>query len=123
MILAESDAMVTMPSPVQQLGDEGMVGRERWTEIRRLFYEERRSISAVARRLDLDRKTVRRCIRSQGWAVAVGAPFSPYSPLRSLSPPLAFTLSCPAPARRAGSAAPARCRVPAPFLRHRSRCP
>ncbi len=67
MTFAENDAMVTMPSPGQQSGDEGMVGRERWEEIRRLFYEERRSISAVARRLDLDRKTVRRCVRCQGW--------------------------------------------------------
>ncbi|MDQ3565986.1 MAG: IS21 family transposase [Pseudomonadota bacterium] len=67
MTLAESDAMVTMPSPIQQSGDEGMVGRERWEEIRRLFYEERRSISAIARALDLDRKTVRRCMRWYEW--------------------------------------------------------
>lgn len=67
MTLAESDAMVTMPSPIQQSGDESMVGRERWEEIRRLFYEERRSISAIARALDLDRKTVRRCMRWYEW--------------------------------------------------------
>ncbi|MCI0557193.1 MAG: hypothetical protein MN733_01770 [Nitrososphaera sp.] len=47
MTFAENDAMVTMPSPGQQSGDESMVGRERWEAIRRLFYEERRSISAV----------------------------------------------------------------------------
>jgi hypothetical protein len=33
MAVAESDAMVTMSSPVQQAGDESMVGRERWEEI------------------------------------------------------------------------------------------
>jgi ActR/RegA family two-component response regulator len=37
-----------------------MVDQERWTEIRRLRQEERASLSEIARRLDLDRKTVRR---------------------------------------------------------------
>jgi hypothetical protein len=63
MTLAETDAMVTMPSPVRQAGDEGMVGKARGEEIRRLFYEERCSIARIARVLDLDRKTVRRCVR------------------------------------------------------------
>jgi transposase len=67
MRLAESDAMATMPSPVQQAGEESMVGRERWEEIRRLFYEERCSIARIARILDLDRKTVRRCVRAHAW--------------------------------------------------------
>lgn len=38
-----------------------MVDQERWAEIRRLFDEERVSIS-IGRRLDLDRKTVRRSV-------------------------------------------------------------
>lgn len=59
--------MVTMPSPVQQTGDESMVGRERWEEVRGLFYEGRRSISAIGRILDRDRKTVRRCVRYHAW--------------------------------------------------------
>ncbi len=67
MTLAESNAMVTMPSPVQQAGDESVVGKARWEEIRRLFYEERRSIARIARILDLDRKTVRRCVRCHAW--------------------------------------------------------
>ncbi|MGH8527173.1 MAG: hypothetical protein ACREXY_24090, partial [Gammaproteobacteria bacterium] len=67
MAVAESDAMVTMPSPVQRAGDESMVGRARWEEIRRLFYEERCSIAMIARILDLDRKTVRRCVRGDVW--------------------------------------------------------
>jgi hypothetical protein len=60
-------AIVTMPFPVQRAGDEGMVGRERWEEVRRLFYEERCSIARIGRMLDLDRKTVRRCVRSHVW--------------------------------------------------------
>lgn len=67
MAIAESDAMVTMSSPVQQAGDESMVGRERWEEIRRLFYEERCSMARIARILDLDRKTVHRCVRAHAW--------------------------------------------------------
>ncbi len=44
-----------------------MVDQERWAEIRRLFYEERVSISEIGRRLDLDRKTVRRSVRQPTW--------------------------------------------------------
>src|SRR5262245_22140265 len=44
-----------------------MVGRERWDEIRRLWRSERRSIAAIARQLELDRKTVRRCLRATEW--------------------------------------------------------
>ena len=67
MRVAESDAIVTMPFPVQRAGDEGMVGRDRWEEVRRLFHEERCSIARIGRMLDLDRKTVRRCVRSHVW--------------------------------------------------------
>ena len=44
-----------------------MVGEERWAEIRRQHNEEGQSISAIARQMDLDRKTVRRCIRDDTW--------------------------------------------------------
>lgn len=44
-----------------------MIGEERWAEIRRLHDEEGESISAIARRMDLDRKTVRRCVRERDW--------------------------------------------------------
>jgi transposase len=43
-----------------------MVGEERWAEIRRLHVEEGHSISAIARMMELDRKTVRRCVR-EAW--------------------------------------------------------
>jgi transposase len=43
-----------------------MVRQERWEEIRRLF-RERMAIAEIARRLDLDRKTVRRCLRDAAW--------------------------------------------------------
>jgi transposase-like protein len=49
----------TMPAQVEQPGEQGMVGKERWETIRRVFVEERLSVSEIARRLDLDRKTVR----------------------------------------------------------------
>ena len=44
-----------------------MVGQERWAEIRRLHTEEGQSISAIARGMELDRKTVRRCLRARTW--------------------------------------------------------
>lgn len=44
-----------------------MVRQERWEEIRRLGVEERVPIAEIARRLDLDRKTVRRCLRDLAW--------------------------------------------------------
>ncbi|HRB16340.1 MAG TPA: hypothetical protein PK224_11160 [Nitrospira sp.] len=44
-----------------------MVDQERWAEIRRLFDEERVSISEIGRRLDVDRKTVRRSLRQPTW--------------------------------------------------------
>lgn len=44
-----------------------MVGQDRWAAIRRGYYQEGQSISEIARSLDLDRKTVRRCIRDTVW--------------------------------------------------------
>jgi transposase len=44
-----------------------MIGEERWAEIRRLHDKEGQSISAIARLMDLDRKTVRRCVRETVW--------------------------------------------------------
>ena len=44
-----------------------MVRQERWDEIRRLGLVERVAIAELARRFELDRKTVRRCLRDAGW--------------------------------------------------------
>jgi len=44
-----------------------MVDQERWAEIRRLHEAEGVSLSEIARRLDLDRKTVRRSLRRTTW--------------------------------------------------------
>lgn len=52
---------------MDQLGEARMVDQERWAEIRRLFDEERVSISEIGRRLDVDRKTVRRSLRQVVW--------------------------------------------------------
>ena len=46
----------------RMLGEVGMVGRDRWEEIRRRAGTGG-SIRAIARQLDLDPKTVRRCLR------------------------------------------------------------
>ena len=48
--------------------EEGfMVGEDRWQEIRRLHLEEHVPIAEISRRMDLDRKTVRRCLRQGAW--------------------------------------------------------
>jgi len=55
-----------VPEADAAVGD-AMLHQDRWEEIRRLRLEERRSVSAIARVLDLDRKTVRRCLRELAW--------------------------------------------------------
>src|SRR3972149_4634175 len=49
------------------LGEESMIQEERWREIHRLSRGERVPIAEIARRLDVDRKTVRRCLRQERW--------------------------------------------------------
>ena len=44
-----------------------MVRQERWEELRRLWQQERVPIAELARRFELDRKTVRRCLRDAVW--------------------------------------------------------
>lgn len=44
-----------------------MVNQEAWSEIRRLRTSERLSVSELARRFELDRRTVRRCLEADGW--------------------------------------------------------
>jgi len=44
-----------------------LVDQERWTKIRRLHEAEHVSVSEIVRRLDLDRKTVRRSLRRTTW--------------------------------------------------------
>jgi transposase len=44
-----------------------MVGEDAWKEIHRLFREEGVAIAEIARRLDLDRKTVRHWLRQKSW--------------------------------------------------------
>ncbi len=48
-------------------GEVPMVRQERWEEIRRLRVEERVPVAELARRFELDRKTVRRCLRNTAW--------------------------------------------------------
>ena len=58
---------VTIGAEVTLCEEVPMVRRERWEEIRRLWVSERVPIAEIARRLDLDRKTVRRCLRDTAW--------------------------------------------------------
>lgn len=57
----------TMAPEACRLEEERMVQEGRWREIHRMAREEQLPIAEIARRLDLDRKTVRRCLRQQEW--------------------------------------------------------
>ena len=50
----------------RMLGEVEMVGRDRWEKIHRRAGAGG-SMRAIARELDLDRKTVRRCLRQTEW--------------------------------------------------------
>ena len=67
MGLDETRATTIMQPQAHHTEEVCMVDQERWAEIRRLRQEERVSVSEIARRLDLDRKTVRRSLRQPIW--------------------------------------------------------
>ena len=57
----------TMAPEACRLEEERMVQEDRWREVHRMVREEQLSIAEIARRLDLDRKTVRRCLKRKQW--------------------------------------------------------
>lgn len=57
----------TMAPEARRLEEERMVQEDRWREIHRMARDEQLPIAEIARRLDLDRKTVRRCLRQETW--------------------------------------------------------
>ena len=61
-----STKTATIDPERQMLGEVEVIGRDRWEEIRRRAGEGA-SIRAIARALDLGRKTVRRCLRQTEW--------------------------------------------------------
>jgi transposase len=57
----------TMAAEVNGTSEDIMVGQERWEQIRRLRLEQGLSVSELARQFEVDRKTVRRCLRQEQW--------------------------------------------------------
>ena len=57
----------TMAPEARRLEEERMVPEDRWREIHRMARDEQLPITEIARRCDLDRKTVRRCLRQSQW--------------------------------------------------------
>jgi len=51
--------------PTEQEG--AMLNQARWAEVRRLHFQQHQPVAAIARQLDIDRKTVRRCLREPAW--------------------------------------------------------
>src|SRR5262249_28671937 len=67
MTLVDDAASVGPLRPrLEEPGEVGMVREDRWAEIHRLF-GERVAIAEIARRFDLDRKPVRRCLGQAQW--------------------------------------------------------
>jgi len=64
---AAVDERGTMDLEACRLEEERMVQEDRWREIHRMSREEKLPIAEIARRLDLDRKTIRRCLRREQW--------------------------------------------------------
>lgn len=64
-MLDETTQKQTIGPPIQSESEAVMVGQERWEDIRRMFFEEKVAIAEIARRLAIDRKTVRRWLRKQ----------------------------------------------------------
>jgi transposase len=67
MTMEQADNRATMTARVNRPEGQAMVGRELWAEIRRVHEQEGLSVTALAQRFDLDRKTVRRCLRSSSF--------------------------------------------------------
>lgn len=59
MTFIDSTINDTIAPNVDWSSEGRMVGKELWEEIRRLHQRDGQSISALARRFDLDRKTVK----------------------------------------------------------------
>ena len=64
-MLDETMLKTTIAPPDAHEAEAIMVGQQRWEEIRRLFVDERLTIAEIARRLAIDRKTVRRWLRKE----------------------------------------------------------
>src|SRR5215813_13954691 len=67
MLLENAAKLRTIGPEVTPHEEVPMVRPERWEEVRRLRVQDGVSIAEIARRLDLDRKTVRRCLRATEW--------------------------------------------------------
>jgi transposase len=74
------------------LGEDAMIGRDRWDEIHRLAASQV-TIAEIGRRLDVDRKTVARCLRQEAWQ-----PYRRAAPAETLVTPHVPFLQARAPA-------------------------
>ena len=54
-----------MPGEKNNAPEAMVLSKERWEEVRRLHGEERLKVSQIARRLDIDRKTVRKALKGE----------------------------------------------------------
>ena len=67
LLSAETEAGSDTVPEATSFGEVQMVREDCWREVHRRFHVERQSKSEIARRLDLDRKTVRTILRDTVW--------------------------------------------------------
>ncbi|MGH8246882.1 MAG: IS21 family transposase, partial [Gammaproteobacteria bacterium] len=67
MTIARDKALVKIGPECIPEQEGVMLNQARWEEARRLYYQERWRVAAIARHLELDRKTVRGCLSERQW--------------------------------------------------------
>ena len=60
---AVAEARGTMAPEALRLEEDRMVPEDRWREIHRMARDEQLPIAEIARQCDLDRKTIRGCLK------------------------------------------------------------
>lgn len=63
----DAEMMGSMVLERQTLEEGAMLEQERWEQIRSMHGEQGKTIAEISRELELDRKTVRRCLRQEQW--------------------------------------------------------
>ena len=67
MTMEQDDNRATMTARANRPEGCAMVGHELWAELRRVHEQEGLSVTALAQRFDLDRKTVRGFLQATAW--------------------------------------------------------
>jgi len=67
MAIATDTTLIKIAPECSTEQEGAMLNQARWAEVRRLHFQQHQPVAAIARQLDIDRKTVRRCLREPAW--------------------------------------------------------